>query len=84
MIRIWIDDAACEVAAGISVAAALQRSGCEITRWSVGGAPRAPFCGMGACQECRVSIDGIRRLACQTSVRDGMRIQRVHTEADLP
>lgn len=84
MTRIWIDDVALEVPTCISVAAAIQRSGSEVTRWSVDGAPRAPFCGMGVCQECRVNIDGVRRLGCQTTVRDGMRIQRAHTEADAP
>lgn len=36
---------------------------------------RAAFCGMGICQECRVMIDGQRRLACQTLCSDGMEIQ---------
>ena len=36
---------------------------------------RAPFCGMGACQECRVLIDGRRRLACQTVCQSGMRVE---------
>jgi succinate dehydrogenase/fumarate reductase-like Fe-S protein len=30
---------------------------------------------MGVCQECRVSIDGQRRLACQTLCRDGMQVE---------
>jgi succinate dehydrogenase/fumarate reductase-like Fe-S protein len=29
---------------------------------------------MGICQECRVMIDGRRRLACQTLCRDGMHV----------
>jgi succinate dehydrogenase/fumarate reductase-like Fe-S protein len=33
------------------------------------------LCGMGICQECRVTIDGLRRLACQTQCRDGMQVQ---------
>ncbi|MGV8502099.1 2Fe-2S iron-sulfur cluster-binding protein, partial [Pseudomonas aeruginosa] len=49
-------------AAGAAVAA--EGEGCS--RSAVGGGRRAPFCGMGACQECRVLIDGRRRLACQT------------------
>lgn len=84
MTRIWIDDASFEVPEQFTVAAALQYAGCEITRWSVAGEPRTPFCGMGVCQECRVGIDGVRRLACQTPVREGMRIQRVHNEAGQP
>ncbi|KQQ63693.1 (2Fe-2S)-binding protein [Pseudomonas putida] len=64
------------VAAGTSVAAALAIAGDGCTRTSVGGQRRAPLCGMGICQECRVTIDGSRRLACQTHCRDGM---QVHT-----
>jgi D-hydroxyproline dehydrogenase subunit gamma len=44
--------------AGISVAAALQLAGDGCTRVSVGGERRAPLCGMGVCQECRVLIGG--------------------------
>lgn len=84
MMRIWIDEVAFDVPERLSVAAALQHAGCELTRWSVSGEPRAPFCGMGVCQECRVHIDGVRRLACQTLVRDGMHILRVHHETDEP
>ncbi|HCI6741169.1 TPA: (2Fe-2S)-binding protein, partial [Klebsiella variicola subsp. variicola] len=41
---------------------------------------RAPFCGMGVCQECRVTVDGLRVLACQTLCRAGMQIERSHDE----
>jgi succinate dehydrogenase/fumarate reductase-like Fe-S protein len=30
---------------------------------------------MGICQECRVTIDGQRRLACQTSCSAGMQVE---------
>lgn len=36
---------------------------------------RAPYCGMGVCQECRVMINGKRRLACQTLCHEGMVIE---------
>lgn len=84
MTHIWIDDEAFEVPEHISVAAALQRADRDITRWSVTNTPRAPLCGMGVCQECRVHIDGVRRLACQTTIRDGMCIRRVHTASEQP
>ncbi|MFT3720556.1 (2Fe-2S)-binding protein [Pseudorhodoferax sp.] len=60
--------------AGVSVAAALRHAGSGDTRRSVSGAARAPLCGMGVCQECRVLVDGQRRLACQTPLADGMAI----------
>ncbi|MCU1719215.1 (2Fe-2S)-binding protein [Pseudomonas sp. 5P_3.1_Bac2] len=63
------------VSAGTTVAAALSFVGDGTSRTSVSGQRRAPLCGMGVCQECRVSIDGLRRLACQTLCRDGMRVE---------
>lgn len=63
------------VAAGTSVAAALALGGDGCARTAVGGQRRAPLCGMGICQECRVTIDGRRRLACQTLCRDGMQVE---------
>jgi predicted molibdopterin-dependent oxidoreductase YjgC len=65
-----------EVAAGITVAAALAISGVRATRTSVSGQSRGPLCGMGVCQECRVTIDGRAHvLACQTLCRDGQTIE---------
>lgn len=62
-----------EVPAGCNVAAALAHAGLVHTRMSQVGQPRAAFCGMGQCQECRVRIDGIaHRLACTTPAREGM------------
>jgi predicted molibdopterin-dependent oxidoreductase YjgC len=37
---------------------------------------RGGFCGMGVCQECRVTIDGLSdRRACMTEVREGMEVE---------
>ena len=66
------------VSAGTSVAAALRIADATclgVARRSVQGEARAPFCGMGICQECRVDIDGRRRLACQTRCEDGMVVE---------
>ncbi|MYN16519.1 (2Fe-2S)-binding protein [Rugamonas sp. FT107W] len=63
------------VAQGVSVAAAIAMAGSAVTRRSVRGAARAPLCGMGVCQECRVSIDGrMHQLSCQTLCADGMHV----------
>jgi len=70
-----LDGRPLRVAAGTTVAAALALGGDGTTRTSVSGQRRAPLCGMGVCQECRVSIDGQRRLACQTLCRDGMQVE---------
>ena len=42
----------------------------------VHGCGACAVCGMGICQECRMTIDGRRRLACRTLCRDGMQVER--------
>ena len=79
-LTITIDGEALTVPEGISVAAALALTGDPTTRQAVNGDLRAPFCGMGVCQECRVTVDGLRVLACQTLCRAGMQIARSHAE----
>lgn len=75
MPELILDGLPLRVAAGTTVAAALVLGGDGTTRTSVSGQRRAPLCGMGVCQECRVTIDGQRRLACQTLCRDGMQVE---------
>jgi predicted molibdopterin-dependent oxidoreductase YjgC len=75
-IRVTVDARTIEVEAGTLVVAALAIAGLRGTRTSVSGQPRAALCGMGICQECRVTIDGrAHALACQTVCRDGQIIQ---------
>ena len=75
-LNITVDGQPLTVPEGISVAAALALTGDPTTRQAVNGELRAPFCGMGVCQECRVTVDGLRVLACQTLCRAGMQIER--------
>jgi predicted molibdopterin-dependent oxidoreductase YjgC len=82
MITIRLDGEPVTVPEDISVAGAIQRSGRNITRRSVRGQPRTAFCGMGVCQECRVQINGVRKLACQTTVVAGMQVERVDNRAE--
>lgn len=62
---------------GDTVAAALLASGMESCRTTpVSGAPRAPYCMMGVCFECLVTIDGIgNRQGCLIPVAEGMAIE---------
>jgi D-hydroxyproline dehydrogenase subunit gamma len=73
-----VDGRSVRVAAGSSVVAAIAHAtsdGVVATRRSVTGALRGPLCGMGVCQECRVTIDGVaHRLACQTVCVEGMNV----------
>ena len=75
-ITLFINDRALAVEAGTSVAAAIALAGMPVTRLSVSGMLRAPLCGMGICQECRVTIDGQpHQLACQTLCAPQMRVR---------
>ena len=61
--------------AGETVAAALTGAGLLALRTHPTGARRGVHCGMGACFDCVVTIDGQPgQRACMTPVRDGMRI----------
>lgn len=77
-ISLTVDGVPVRVPAGATVAAAVAcaaDSARVVTRRSVSGAPRGPLCGMGICQECRVTIDGEpHRLACQMTCVAGMQV----------
>ena len=74
-VNIAVEDRGLTVDAGISVAAALLGAGITSFRRSVTGTARAPLCGMGMCQECRVTIDDVpHRRACLVIVENGMRV----------
>ena len=72
--------------AGDSVAAALLAAGVLALRDTpVSGAPRGPFCMMGACFECLVEIDGAaNRQACMTPVAEGMKVRRMAGARAVP
>ena len=62
---------------GDTVAAAMLAAGIEHCRTTpVSGAPRAPYCLMGVCFDCLVTIDGVgSRQACLVPVREGMAVE---------
>ena len=76
-VRLSVDGRPITASAGDSVAAALLEAGILACRTTpVSGVPRAPYCMMGICFECLVTIDGVgSRQACLARVRDGMRIE---------
>jgi predicted molibdopterin-dependent oxidoreductase YjgC len=85
-IDIWFNDQPLTVPAGRSVAAALFAAGVSRFRATpVSGAPRAPYCMMGACFECLVEIDGVpSRQSCMVEVKAGMRVRSQEGARDLP
>jgi sarcosine oxidase subunit alpha len=72
-----VDGKSIRARTGDTVAAAMLAAGIERSRTTpVTGAPRAPYCLMGVCFECLVTIDGVgSRQACLVPVRDGMRVE---------
>jgi thioredoxin reductase len=75
-IRVSVDGRPLTAMPGDSVAVAMIDAGLLACREAGEGDLRGVFCGMGACNECLVEVDGVPRLACMTKVADGMRIVR--------
>lgn len=74
-VTLSINAGSISVPVGVTVAAAIAMAGSSVTRRAVGGATRAPLCGMGVCQECRVTIDGRpHQLSCQTLCAEDMHV----------
>jgi D-hydroxyproline dehydrogenase subunit gamma len=72
-VLLLVDGRPLMVDTSMNVLAALMAAGRLCARRSVSGEPRFGLCGIGYCQECRVTIDGqAHRLACQARCRDGM------------
>ena len=64
---------------GANLAAALLAAGVTVLRHTpVSGAPRAPYCMMGACFDCLVEVEGTVRQACMMEVAEGLEIARPH------
>src|SRR5947207_10253796 len=62
---------------GDTVAAALLAAGFDHCRTTpISGAARAPYCMMGVCFECLVTIDGVgNRQGCLVPVSEGMSVE---------
>jgi predicted molibdopterin-dependent oxidoreductase YjgC len=77
LVSFTIDGRSATARAGDTVAAALLAAGVEVCRTTpVSGAPRAPYCMMGVCFECLVTVDGAgNRQSCLIAVQDGMRVE---------
>ncbi len=80
MVRFTIDGRAATARRGDSVAVALLAAGIEACRTTPGrGSPRGPYCLMGVCFDCLVTIDGIgSRQGCLVPVAEGMRVETQH------
>ena len=75
-IEVTVNGVAVSVRAGACVIAALVAADTLCTRLSLSGEPRFALCGIGQCQECRVTINGrLHQLACQVVCEGGMAIR---------
>ncbi len=62
---------------GQSLAAALTEAGIFAFRNTPKGEERGLFCGMGVCQDCLLTVDGIsNRRACMTKAADGQSVKQ--------
>ena len=62
--------------AGETLGAALAAAGITTFRRTASGAPRGLYCGMGACFDCLVTIDGrASQRACLAKVQEGMLVE---------
>jgi len=70
------DGRAVAVRPGQSLAAALTEAGQRAFRETARGGRRGIFCGMGVCQDCLVTVDGVpNRRACMTPAVPGQRVE---------
>lgn len=85
VVTLRVDGRSIEAREGDSVAAALLAAGLLQSRSTpVNQVPRAPYCMMGVCFDCLMSIDGVgSRQACMVPVRQGMEVRTQHGPRQL-
>ena len=76
-ISLKVDGKDIRARAGDTVASAMLAAGVDHFRTTpVTESPRAPYCLMGVCFDCLVTIDGVgSRQACLVPVREGMAVE---------
>ncbi|WP_431267410.1 2Fe-2S iron-sulfur cluster-binding protein [Dankookia sp. P2] len=79
------DGAAVEALPGETLAAALAAAGILAFRRTEKGAPRGLFCGMGACFDCLVTVDGkANQRACLVKAQEGMVVESAPPATPAP
>ena len=74
-VQVTFDGTSLDLPEGANLAASLLAAGVDVFRHTpVSGAPRGPFCMMGACFDCLVEIDGMMRQACMIEVTQGLQV----------
>ena len=75
-ITVYLDDRPIRAFSGESVAAALMAAGIKAFRESRHGEARGPYCGIGNCFDCVLTVDGRPNVrTCNLQVREGMALR---------
>lgn len=76
-VEVFVDGRSVQVPEGASAAAAVLLAGLPAIRSTpVKGSPRLPYCMMGVCFECLVTINGVgNRQGCLIPVEPGMQVE---------
>ncbi|MEZ5872392.1 MAG: (2Fe-2S)-binding protein [Nitratireductor sp.] len=75
LVRVVFEGSEYRLRKGGNLAAELLAAGIvAIRKTVVSAAPRNPYCMMGACHDCLVSIDGVTRQACMVEVQEDMTV----------
>ena len=84
-VRVTVNGAEMLCRQGDSVAAALFAGGVQACRdTAVNEVPRGPYCMMGVCFDCLVTIDGTgNQQGCQIRVRPGMRVETQNGKREI-
>ena len=84
-VNVTVDGMPVTARGGDTVAAALIASGRMACRTTpVSGAPRGPYCMMGVCFDCLVTVDGVgNRQGCLVRVAEGMAIETQRGKREL-
>jgi hypothetical protein len=77
VVHLTVDGREITARAGEMIAAALLANDIHVFRTTPhSGEPRGPFCAVGRCPDCMMTVDGVLNvLTCQTPVRNGMRVE---------
>lgn len=74
VLSLQVDGERVHACAGETVLSALFATGQRAITQSDRGLVTGGYCGMGVCYSCVVIIDGAKRRACQSPVREGMTV----------
>ncbi|MBD9665403.1 FAD-dependent oxidoreductase [Variovorax sp. VRV01] len=75
-VRFWYDGQPVDGLDGETIAASLAAAGINKMRHTRGGGRRGLYCGMGACFDCLVTVDGrASQRACLTKVAEGQQVR---------